>query len=376
MNKITPSLKLPHVISTSDAERESALQQKLDNKTKPIGALGKLEQLALQIGLIQRDTTLRLEQPQLVVFAADHGIADEGVSAYLQAVTQQMVLNIMRGGAAVNVLARQHGFDVTVVDAGVASAIPDTVETSTNAPQLLRRKIGFGTRNMARGQAMTGAQALSALGAGMDVVNHLPGNVIAFGEMGIGNTSSAALLLSRLCNVQLDDAVGRGTGLNDAQLDHKQRVLFDVSRKHRDAKTPLAVLAAMGGFEIAMMAGAMIQAAANRRVILVDGFIAGAAALVARELRPHVTDYMVFTHRSAEMGHRLMLIHLQGQPLLDLEMRLGEGSGALVAWPLVQSAVLLMNEMATFESSGVSQRTELKVDQQLAEPPDELSTMV
>ena len=376
MSTTSASLKLPQVASTADAELEAALRYKLDNKTKPIGALGKLESLARQIGLIQRSTTLCFEQPQMVVFAADHGISDEGVSAYPQAVTVQMVLNMMRGGAAVNVLARQHGFGMTVVDAGVASAIPDVPEAPADAPNLLRRKIGFGTRNMARGQAMTGAQALSALGAGMDVVNHLPGNVIAFGEMGIGNTSSAALLLSRFCSVQLDDAVGRGTGLNDAQLDHKQRVLFEVSRKHRDAKTPLAVLAAMGGFEIAMMAGAMIQSAANRRVILVDGFIAGAAALVARELRPSVTDYMVFTHRSAELGHRLMLIHLQGQPLLDLEMRLGEGSGALVAWPLLQSAMHIMNEMATFESAGVSQQTAPLDQTPPTAPPDELATMV
>lgn len=373
MSTPSASLKLPQVAPTADAALDAALRRKLDNKTKPIGSLGKLESLALQIGLIQRNTTLRLEQPQIVVFAADHGIADEGVSAYPQAVTVQMVLNMMRGGAAVNVLARQHGFGMTVVDAGVATAIPDVPDAPTDAPNLLRRKIGFGTRNMARGQAMTGAQALSALGAGMDVVNHLPGNVIAFGEMGIANTSSAALLLSRFCTVQLDDAVGRGTGLNDTQLDHKQRVLFDVSRKHRDAKTPLAVLAAMGGFEIAMMAGAMIQAASNRRVILVDGFIAGAAALVARELRPAVADYMVFTHRSAETGHRLMLIHLQGQPLLDLEMRLGEGSGALVAWPLLQSAVRIMNEMATFESAGVSQQADAQ-PHPTTPPPDELAT--
>lgn len=374
MKAPTPSLKLPQVASTADAALESALRHKLDNKTKPIGALGKLEDLALQIGLIQRSTTLTFDQPQVAVFAADHGLADEGVSAYPQAVTVQMVLNMMNGGAAVNVLARQHGFGMTVVDAGVASAIPDVAQTSAHTPNLLRRKIGFGTRNMARGQAMTGAQALSALGAGMDVVNHLPGNVVVFGEMGIGNTSSAALLLSRFCNVQLDDAVGRGTGLNDEQLEHKLRVLFEVSRKHRLAKTPLAVLAAMGGFEIAMMAGAMIQAASHRRVILVDGFIAGAAALVARELRPHVTHYMVFTHRSAEMGHRLMLIHLQGKPLLDLEMRLGEGSGALVAWPLLQSAMHIMNEMATFESAGVSQQSEAST-LHTAAPPDDLSTL-
>ncbi len=351
----TPPFKLPRVDSTAHPVLEAQLRYALDHKTKPLGALGRLEPLALQLGLIQRSTTVTLTQPQMVVFAADHGLADEGVSAYPQAVTLQMVLNMVRGGAAVNVLARQHGFGLSVVDAGVASPLPEEATTGGGQANLLVRKIGFGTRNMARGPAMTGAQALAALHAGMDVVSHLAGNVVAFGEMGIGNTSSAALLLSRLCTVQLDDAVGRGTGLNDSQLDHKLRVLFDVARKHRAAQTPLEVLAAMGGFEIAMMVGAMVQAASERRVILVDGFIAGAAALVARGLRPAVTDYMVFTHRSAEVGHRLMLIHLQAQPLLDLEMRLGEGSGALVAWPLVQSAVLLLNEMASFEAAGVSQ---------------------
>ncbi len=357
MTTASPTLKLPPVLPTANTKLESAILRKLDHKTKPVGALGRLEALALQMGLIQQNTSVQLAQPQVVVFAADHGLTDEGISAYPQAVTVQMVVNMMQGGAAINVLARQHGFGMTVVDAGVASTIPDIPSPPVGGPTLLLRKIGFGTRNMARGAAMSGQQTLSAVGAGFDVVKHLAGNVVAFGEMGIGNTSSASLLLARLCGVPMDDAVGRGAGLNNEQLDHKLRLLFDVARKHRDAKTPLAALTTMGGFEIAMMAGAMLQAASERRVILVDGFIAGAAALVARGLRPHCVDYMVFTHRSAEAGHRLMLIHLQGTPLLDLEMRLGEGTGALVAWPVVQSAALLLNEMASFESAGVSQAT-------------------
>lgn len=370
MATTTPSLTLPQVDPTTHPVLEAQLRQTLDLKAKPLGALGQLEPLALQLGLIQQSTTITLTQPQMVVFAADHGLADEGVSAYPQAFTLQMVLNMVHGGAAVNVLARQHGFGLTVVDAGVASPLPEEATNSSDHASLLLRKIGFGTRNMARGPAMTGTQTLAAVHAGMDVVKHLAGNVVAFGEMGIGNTSSAALLLSRLCAVQLDDAVGRGTGLNDSQLDHKLRVLFDVARKHRSAQTPLAALAAMGGFEIAMMAGAMVQAASERRVILVDGFIAGAAALVARGLRSAATDYMVFTHRSAEAGHRLMLIHLQAQPLLDLEMRLGEGTGALVAWPLVQSAALLLNEMASSEAAGVSQATPTATGR------DEIATLV
>lgn len=354
MNMDTSILKLPHVSHTANQVLEAQLRHTMDNKTKPLGALGRLEHLAVQLGLIQGSTTVRLDQPQVVVFAADHGLVDEGVSSYVQAVTMQMVLNMVGGGAAVNVLARQHGFDLTVVDAGIAAPLPAAAEDNSSKVRLLSRKIGFGTRNMNRGAAMTGAQTLAALRAGFDVVKHLPGNVVVFGEMGIGNTSSASLLLSRLCGVQLDDAVGRGAGLDDEQLDHKLRVLFEVARRHRAAEAPLSVLTTMGGFEIAMMAGAMLQAASEKRVILVDGFIAGAAALVARGLRDAATDYMVFTHRSAEKGHRLMLIHLQAEPLLDLEMRLGEGTGALVAWPLVQSAALLLNEMASFDAACVS----------------------
>jgi nicotinate-nucleotide--dimethylbenzimidazole phosphoribosyltransferase len=358
MTTDSSSLQLPPVAPTADPVLEAALRHRMDHKTKPLGALGRLEQLAVQLGLIQRSEHLRLERPQVVVFAADHGIADEGVSAYPQEVTAQMVANMLSGGAAINVLARQHGFAMTVVDAGVASPVLPPAASAAGAPTLVLRKIGFGTRNMARTPAMTGQQALAAVHAGMDVVQHLPGNVVAFGEMGIGNTSSASLLLSRLCGVTLADAVGRGTGLDDARLDHKLRVLFEVSLKHREAKSPLAALTAFGGFEIAMMVGAMLQAASERRVVLVDGFIAGAAALVARGLRPHCTDYMVFAHRSAEAGHRLMTVHLGANPLLNLDMRLGEGSGALVAWPLVQSAALLMNDMASFEGAGVSTAAE------------------
>lgn len=355
-------MNLPAIASTANPSLQASLLHQIDHKTKPLGALGQIETLALQLGLIQQSGRIELRQPQVVVFAADHGLADEGVSAYPQAVTVQMVLNMLQGGAAVNVLARQHGFGMTVVDAGVAApvpALPASVTSPTSGndsrTRLLSHRMGPGTHNMAHGPAMTEAQALAALQQGMTVVRELPGNVVAFGEMGIGNTSSASLLLAALSDVPLEAVVGRGTGLNDDQLTHKQRVLHKVAQLHTAARTPLAALAAVGGFEIAMMAGAMLQAASERRVVLVDGFIAGAASLVARGLNPHCADYMVYTHRSAEAGHRLMLNQLQAQPLLELGMRLGEGSGALVAWPLVQSAALLMNEMASFESAGVSQ---------------------
>ena len=344
---------LPTINATANAALAAKLQHKIDTKTKPLGALGQLENLALQLGLIQRSDTLALNQPQMVVFAADHGIASEGVSAFPQAVTMQMVANMLAGGAAINVLARQHGFALQVVDAGVASDLPDDM---VSHPQLIKRKIAHGTQNLAQGPAMTAHQLHAALQAGADVLAALPGNVVAFGEMGIANTSPAALLLHRLAGVSINDATGRGTGLTDPQLLHKQAVLTQAAALHATATAPLDALAALGGFEIAMMTGAMLQAAAERRVILVDGFIAGSAALVACAVAAAAKDYMVFCHRSAEHGHRLMLAYLKARPLLDLDMRLGEGTGALLAWPMVQSAALLMNEMASFESAGVSGR--------------------
>ena len=338
---------LPSIKSTLDANLGARLQHKIDHKTKPLGALGQLEDLALQLGLIQRSEVIAFENQQMVVFAADHGIAAEGVSAFPQAVTTQMVGNMLAGGAAINVLARQHGFALQVVDAGVASDLADH-------PSLVNRKIAHGTQNICNAPAMTQAQLGAALQAGFDTVKGLPGNVVAFGEMGIANTSPAALLLHRLAGISLEDATGRGTGLSDPQLLHKQQILARAAAQHPNAVEPLQALAALGGFEIAMMTGAMLQAASQRRVILVDGFIAGSAALVAQALVPEARDYMVFCHRSAERGHRLLLDHLKARPLLDLDLRLGEGTGALLAWPLLLSSASLMNEMASFESAGVS----------------------
>ena len=343
--------RLPAIESTADAGLEARLRRKIDGKTKPPGALGLLEDLALQIGLVQRSESPAFHAPQVVVFAADHGIAAEGVSAYPQAVTAQMVGNMLAGGAAINVFARQHGFALRVVDAGVAADLPAH-------PLLLNEKIASGSRNVCAGPAMTRTEAEAALTAGMRVVQALPGNVIAFGEMGIANTSPAALLLARLAGVGIDAAAGRGTGLDNRQLAHKRAVLARALARH-PATQPLDAigeLAALGGFEIAMTAGAMLQAASERRLVLVDGFIAGVAGLVALALAPSLRGYLVFCHRSAEAGHRLLLAHLGAKPLLELDLRLGEGTGALLAWPLVLSAANFLNEMASFESAGVSKR--------------------
>lgn len=339
-------LRLPEIEPTADIHLDHALRARVTPRGFSEHALGRMEALVLQLGRIQHTPpapfeALGFRSPQMLVFAADHGIADERVSAFPQAVTCQRATQILTGRAPVNALSRLHGFDLTVIDAGLANPLNLPADDPSQVPLLLR-KIGYGTRNMVLSPAMSVAQAVSALHAGMDVVRHLPGNVVALGDVGVGNTSCAALLLSRLCGVPLADACGRDHdqegGPPDDERRHKLEKLFEAATRHRKAVSPLAALAAMGGFEIAMMAGAMVQAASERRVVLVDGFVAGAAALVARSLRPAVADYLIYSHRSAEPGHRLLLIHLQAQPLMDMELRVGQGVGALLAWPLLLAA--------------------------------------
>ncbi|HEY2925392.1 nicotinate-nucleotide--dimethylbenzimidazole phosphoribosyltransferase [Piscinibacter sp.] len=346
MNDATTPLAIADIHDAALARR---LQHLLDNKTKPLGSLGALEALALQIGLIQQTERAQLLAPQLLVFAGDHGLAAHGVSAYPSDVTWQMVENFLAGGAAVSVLARQHGLDLTVIDAGVRHDFAPR-------PGLLDRKIAPGTADALNGPAMTDAQCAQAIEAGREVVRGSPGNAVLLGEMGIGNTSSASLLMARLSGEPIERCVGRGTGLDDARLAHKLAVLAAVLRRHAAARTPQEALAAFGGFEIAMMTGAALQAAHERRVIVVDGFIVGAALLVAARIAPAVLGYCVFAHRSGEAGHALLLQHLKARPLLDLGLRLGEGSGGALAWPLLASAVRVLREMASFESAGVSNR--------------------
>jgi nicotinate-nucleotide--dimethylbenzimidazole phosphoribosyltransferase len=349
-----PPASVPSITPLRSTPQDTALsaqvQRCIDFKTKPQGALGQLETLALQLACIGRSEKIMLTAPQMLVFAGDHGITAEGVSAFPQAVTQQMVANMLGGGAAVNVFARQHGFAVTVVDAGVAAKLPVH-------PALLQRKMALGTANACITKAMTLVQAEAAVTAGADVVRGLPGNVLALGEMGIGNTSSAALIFALMAQVPVDGAAGRGTGLDDAQMQTKLAALRKAAALHSAARAPMDVLAAVGGFEIAMMVGAMLQAASERRVVLVDGFIASAAALLACAMAPAAKDYMVFCHVGAEHGHRALLAHMGAVPLLGLGLRLGEGTGALLAWPLLQSAALFLDEMASFESAGVDQRS-------------------
>ncbi|MEJ6022841.1 nicotinate-nucleotide--dimethylbenzimidazole phosphoribosyltransferase [Ramlibacter sp. PS4R-6] len=340
-------MKLPPIPDLRDAALDAALQRAIDHKTKPQGSLGRIEQLALQAGRVLGTDKPKLVQPQLVVFAADHGIAAHGVSAFPQEVTGQMVRNFLAGGAAVSVLARQHGLAMTVVDCGVACDFEPH-------PQLRPLKVAKGAADPATGPAMSRGQCEAAMRHGMELVQGLPGNALLVGEMGIANSSPAALLLARLTGAPLGECVGRGTGLDDAGLQRKKDVLQRVLDRHADARAPLDALAAFGGLEIATMAGAILQAASERRIVVMDGFITGAALLVAHAVAPHVVQRCIFSHRSAEPGHALMLGALGARPLLELDLRLGEGSGAALAWPLVVSACMLLCDMATFDSAQVS----------------------
>lgn len=349
---------IPAIASLHDDALAAALRLKIDQKTKPLGALGRLEALMLRLGLILGSETPKLVAPQLIVFAGDHGIAARGVSAYPSDVTWQMVENFLAGGAAVSVLARQHGIALTVVDAGVAHDFKPR-------DGLVIAKIAPGTADCSQQPAMSADQCATAIAAGKTIMRQRPGNALLLGEMGIANTSAAALLLSRLAGLPIARCVGRGTGLDDGQLARKTEILFDAQKRHPRAEAPLDALAAFGGFEIAMMVGAVLQAAAERRVIVVDGFIASSAVLVAAKLQPAVLERCVFAHRSDESGHRAMLEALEAigasnglplMPLLDLGMRLGEGSGAALAWPLLESACRILAEMASFASAGVSDR--------------------
>lgn len=339
------------VIPPRASELNAALQHKIDQKTKPLGALGLLEALALQIGLCQNSLTPSLNKPCVLIFAGDHGIAEAGVSAYPQSVTAQMVGNFLAGGAAISVFAKQHQLQLLIVDAGVNADL-------ISHPQLIAAKVAKGTRNFSNQPAMTEQQCAVALQTGAELVlqQYNEGcNCIGFGEMGIGNTSAAALLMHCLTGEPLAQCVGRGTGLDDRQLQSKLAVLEQAARQHKNVTEPLSVLATFGGFEMAMMAGAYLKAAELGMVIMVDGFIAGTALLIAYKLQPQVLDYCVFSHVSSEHGHRALLRYFAVKPLLNLELRLGEGSGIALAYPLLQSAVVFLNDMATFAEAGVDQ---------------------
>ena len=336
-----------------DRTLQVEIQQKIDLKTKPPGALGVLETVALHVALVQQTLTPSLNKPHLLLFAGDHGIVAEGVSPFPQVVTQQMVQNFVHGGAAINVFCRQHNIAIDVIDAGVngdLSSLPIT-----------HAKVAHGTRNFLHEPAMTPAECEQAIARGATLARATAEsgcNVIGFGEMGIGNTSAATTLFAALSGTAVADCVGRGTGLDNDGLAHKTRVLEQALRTHGALTDPFEMLCTFGGFEIAMMVGAMLAACEQRMVVLVDGFIASSAAAIAFALEPFARDYCLFSHLSNESGHRRMLDYLGAQPLVSLGLRLGEGSGVAVTYPLVDSAVRFLNEMASFADAGVSGKTD------------------
>lgn len=332
---------------------DQELQHKINNKTKPIGSLGLLERVALQIGKIQQTTTPALTNPHLVIFAADHGAAKEGVSAYPQDVTWQMVENYLAGGAGVNVFARQHNVSLKIVDSGIAHEF---------GPRegLINAKISTaGTKSYITEPAMSLEECEAALAAGAKIIDDIAKtgcNVMGVGEMGIGNTASASLITHALVGTSLAECVGRGTGLDDEGLKRKLALLQKAAGRAclPTNADPIKVLCEFGGFEIAMMAGALLAGAKHKMTLLIDGFIATSALMIATKIAPAVRDYCVFCHRSAEPGAVAQMGALKAEPLIDLGLRLGEGSGVAIAYPLVRSAVLMMNEMASFDSAQVS----------------------
>ena len=339
-------------VPAADQAILAAATRRLDTLTKPLGALGRLEPLAARICAMQGTLSPAISKPVAVVFAADHGVADRGVSAYPRAVTEQMVRNFLNGGAAINVLARLQGLELWVVDAGVDGDCGPH-------PRLIEAKLGRGTQDLTVQAAMSGEECREALSRGREIVDRVMppgGNTIVLGEMGIGNTASSALLMHGLLGVPLADCVGRGTGLDDAGLARKIETLSGAWRRRSPPQDPYELLAEFGGYEIAMLAGAILGSAANRHLILVDGFTVSVAAALAARIEPRVLDYCVFGHCSAERAHRALLEQLSVEPLLDLGMRLGEGSGAAIALSVVRAAVALFTQMATFEGAGVSEK--------------------
>jgi nicotinate-nucleotide--dimethylbenzimidazole phosphoribosyltransferase len=359
--------KLIESITLIDEAAVVAAQKRLDLLTKPPGSLGKLERLVVQLSAIAGEVPKTMTRKSVIVMAGDHGVCDEGVSAFPQEVTPQMVMNFLQGGAAVNVLARHAGADLFCVDIGVKT---DVVHAS-----LIVHKVRQGTRNMAIEAAMTKEETQQAIQVGVDVGESLilqGYGILAMGEMGIGNTTSSAALLAVLGGLKVEDAVGAGTGVSGAALIHKVEVvkralavnglrelngqvgLTGHAEGAQREYDPLEVLAKVGGLEIAGLVGVILAASARRVPVVIDGFISSAAALVAAKLQPLCVPYMISSHLSHEQGHRLMLDCIGLQPILQMDMRLGEGSGAVLCLPIIEAAIKIVNEMATFESAGVS----------------------
>jgi len=341
-------------ISPQDQECRARAKERLDQLTMPHWALGRLMDLAVDLAGITRSLTPPVGRKAIVTMAGDHGVVEEGVSKYPQEVTNQMVHNFVNGGAGINALARQAGARVVVVDMGVAADMSELVASGS----IISKKIAPGTGNIARGPAMTRAQARAAVEAGISVANELADTVDLFGtgDMGIGNTTPSAAIVAALTATEVEEVTGRGTGLDDVQLLHKIDVIRQALTINKpDPDDGLDVLAKVGGYEIGGIAGLILGAAARNKPVLIDGFISTAGALIAYSLAPMVKDYIIAAHRSVEQGHRIMHEHLGCEPLLDLDLRLGEGTGAALALNLVEAARAILVEVATFAEAAVSE---------------------
>jgi nicotinate-nucleotide--dimethylbenzimidazole phosphoribosyltransferase len=339
-------LSLPE-IQRPDPQLRPPLQRRLDNLTKPPGSLGRLEEFACEFGVMRGSTDLVLNKQAIFTFAADHGVSRDGVSAYPREVTAQMVFNFLRGGAAINVLCRHYGIENIVVDVGVDYDFQDL-------SALVSKKVRRGTENLAERPAMTEADAIRAIQAGMDCAQGY--DLIGTGDMGIGNTTPSSAILAVIAGLPVEDVVGRGTGVDEERMRHKTNLIKDAIRRHQpDPHDALDVLTKIGGLEIGAIAGLIIGAAARRIPVVVDGFISGAGAMIATKLAPESRAYIFFSHLSRERGHRRMMEFLDARPILDLDMCLGEGTGAAVAMDIITASVRIYQEMATFESASVSQ---------------------
>ncbi len=349
---------LAHIIQMVkplDSAAVAEARSRQDMLTKPQGSLGRLEELSIQLAGIQGKAIPRLKDKAIITMAGDHGVVAEKIGNWPQEVTAQMVYNFLHGGAGINVLARQAGARIVVVDMGVATSLkPD--------PRLLSRKVGSGTRNMALGPAMTAEQAVKAIESGIEILSAEMArglDIVGTGDMGIGNTTPSSAICAVMTGKAVAEVTGRGTGLSDEQLAHKVEVIKRaLAVNHPDPAQPLDVLAKVGGFEIGGLAGVMLAAAAHRIPVVIDGFISGAAALIATALAPGLKDFLIAAHVSAESGHRILLKHLGLKPLLDLGMRLGEGTGAALGIFLAEASVRILAEMATFNEAGVSEKGE------------------
>jgi nicotinate-nucleotide--dimethylbenzimidazole phosphoribosyltransferase len=327
-------------------------QEKLDNKTKPLGSLGRLEEFARRFaaisGNLEPDTTKKI----IYTFAGDHGVTEEGISAFPREVTSQMVLNFLSGGAGVNVLARHCGIEVRVVDVGVDSEFG-------HLPGLIRKKVARGTRNFTKGPAMERGEALAAIKVGIELAGLAKDEVVAMvgtGDMGIGNTTPSSAIIAAISGMPVWEVTHRGTGISECALANKIRVIeLGLAMNRPDPNDPLDVLTKVGGLEIAAIAGLVLGCAANRIPVVIDGFISTAGALIAAELHPHVKDYTFAAHQSVEIGHRFMLERIGLEPILDLHLRLGEGTGAALAMGLIEAGVKILKEMATFQEAGVAE---------------------